>query len=129
MTQIMHEESAFDLLAGVAKQAQWDMAKGDPKVAKDAAEFLAEWQAKFDDLERRADALINGKVAPKAQPAPEPAPSPFEGLTPERLDAWGVSTAWAGMTSAQMAELERKQAHRDRAARLGVDPRFLPEEN
>lgn len=49
MTEITYEESAFDLLAGVAKQAQWDMAKGDPKVAKDAADFLADLQISAED--------------------------------------------------------------------------------
>ena len=54
-------------------------------------------------------------------------PSPFEGLSAERLSALGVSEAWAGLSAAQLAEMERPQRRRDIAGRLGVDVRFLPE--
>lgn len=86
---------------------------------------------KWEELNERADRLLQATQpdAPRRQAAP-PAPvtSPFEGMTAERLDALGVSPAWAGMTGAQLAELERKQAHRDRAAALGVDWRYLPQD-
>ena len=84
----------------------------------------------FEELNERADRLLQATQpdAPRRQAAP-PAPvtSPFEGMDAARLDALGVSPAWANMTGAQLAELERKQAHRDRAAALGVDWRYLPE--
>lgn len=130
----LDDDGLISLVAGTVKQAERDAKNGDA----DASSFLA-WirneteaqAARFADFDRRLDALHNGHTAtPATKPKAEPAtPSPFEGIDARALDAMGVSTAWAGMTAEQIAELDRKQAHRDRAARMGVDWRFLPEED
>lgn len=83
----------------------------------------------FEELNERTERLLQATQpdAPRRQAAPAPVTSPFEDMSAARLDALGVSTQWANMSGAQLAELERKQAHRDRAAALGVDWRYLPE--
>ena len=62
------------------------------------------------------------------QQEPPAAPAhPLVGMTPEKLDALGLSQAWAGKSAEWFAEMERQQRRRDIAGRLGVDVRFLPE--
>lgn len=129
----LDENGVFDLLNGVVRRAQMDAQRGNPKNAADAAAFLTDLAGDdgdkmpqwYHDMRKWVDGF-DARHAPKAQPAPAPAPSPFAELDARQLDAMGVSTQWAGMTSTQMDELARKQAHRDRAAALGVDPRYLP---
>ena len=129
----MHEiddDGLIELVKGVVVQSERDAKHGDT----DASDFLT-WlrgqQQELDAAYKRIDerlARMNGTTSAASAPQPaQPAPSPFENLTARQLDARGVSTAWAGMTAEQLAELERNQAHRDRAARLGVDYRYLPQ--
>ena len=83
----------------------------------------------FEELNERADRLLQSTQpdAPRRQAAPAPVASPFQDMDAARLDALGVSTQWANMTSEQYAELERRQRHAARAAALGVLPQYLPE--
>lgn len=117
---------------GVSDEAIAEVSGMD--VVDEAQPVAEDWQAlqdRLDELDRRAEVLARtGK--PEARPAqaapPALPPSPFEGMTAERLDALGVSRQWANMTAQQLDELSRRQAHRDRAAALGVLPEYLPEE-
>ncbi len=52
--------------------------------------------------------------------------SPFDGLSAERLSALGVSPAWAGVTTEQLAEMQRLERRRAIASRLGVAAEYLP---
>ena len=126
------DNGLVELVRGTVVQAERDAKRGDAD-AGDFLEWLRGQQAELDAAYARIDeriARMNGETpAPRPQAKPEPAPSPFEHMTAEQLDALGLSTQWAGMTAHQLAELDRKQAHRDRASALGVDWRYLPQED
>ena len=129
--QDLDDDGLVNLVKGVVVTAERDAKHGDT----DAGDFLA-WlrgqQAELDAAYKRIDerlARMNGTTSAASAPQPaQPAPSPFEGLDAARLDALGVSVQWANMSAADLAALERKQAHIDRAGRLGVDPRYLPQQ-
>lgn len=143
------EDGMYQLLNATVKRAKLDVTNGNGKHAADAAEFLTDlagdaadkmpdWYHAMkkqldgmDELARRADALLNGKPAPKAAPKAAPAPA---ALTREeiqenarRLTDLGISPQWAAVQAdpVKLAEHERLQARKDRADRLGVDWRYL----
>ena len=142
MTEL-DDTGVYELLGGVVRRAQQDAKRGKPEVAADAAEFLTDLAGDaadqmpdwYHDMKRRVDALDallqNGTApAPKAKPEPAPLTADEIAENARRLTDLGISPEWAAIQAdpVKMAEQQRRQAHRDRAARLGVDPRYLPED-
>ena len=126
------DDGLVQLLRGAIVQAERDAKDGDQEamifLQYMKGEHMSNGDTMTDDWVNRQLAQVDTTGPRRAATVTESA-SPFEAMSVERLDAMGVSTAWAGMTSDQLAEMERNQAHRARADRLGVDYRYLPMED
>lgn len=120
------DDGMVKLMRGAIVQAQRDAKNGDPE-AKIFLQYMMTGADMSNDWVERQLAQVD-MTGPKRTALAAESSSPFETMSPEKLDALGVSPQWAGKTAADMAEMARQQAHRDRAARLGVDPRYLPME-
>ena len=121
------DDGLVQLLRGAIVQAERDAKDGDPE-AEIFLKYMMTGADMSNDWVEQQLAQVD-TTGPRRTATVTESASPFEAMSVERLDAMGVSTAWAGMTSDQLAEMERNQAHRARADRLGVDYRYLPMED
>ena len=120
------DDGMVKLMRGAIVQAQRDAKNGDPE-AEIFLRYMMQGVDMSNDWEERQLAQVD-TTGPKRTALVAESASPFEGMDAAKLDALGVSTQWAGKTAAELDEMARQQAHRDRAGRLGVDYRYLPME-
>lgn len=150
--EIVDDDGAFRLMAGVVQQARNDAKRG----SLEAAQFieymrngdepkgckLQDWESlieRTEQLSARAAAMeakANGTPAQQAETTPatsKAAPLPLSAdeiqERARRLTDLGISPQWAAVQAdpQRLAEHERNERRRTLAARLGVDPRYLPE--
>lgn len=151
--EIVDDDGAFRLMAGVVQQARNDAKRG----SLEAAQFieymrngdepkgckLQDWESLIERTERltaQVDAMeakANGTPAQQAETTPatsKAAPLPLSAdeiqERARRLTDLGISPQWAAVQAdpQRLAEHERNERRRDLAARLGVDHRYLPED-
>ena len=125
------DDGLVQLLRGAIVQAERDAKDGDQEamifLQYMKGEHMSNGDTMTDDWVNRQLAQVD-TTGPRRTATVTESASPFEGMDAAKLDALGVSTQWAGKTAAELDEMARQQAHRDRAGRLGVDYRYLPME-
>lgn len=139
LAEAIMQQARKDARAGSLEARQFIeyMQKGDstPKGCK-----LQDWESLIERTERltaQVDAMearANGTPAQQATPATsKAAPLPLSAdeiqERARRLTDLGISPQWAAVQAdpQRLAEHERNERRRTLAARLGVDPRYLPE--